>query len=77
MNEHIELKRKAADNRRLAQWRVTWFIEHSTPHHLLWCIENFSLQIPPLRQAPNRYMLCYLKIALKNKILKTKNKLNK
>ena len=56
MNEHIELKRKAADNRRLAQWRVTWFIEHSTPHHLLWCIENFSLQIPPLRQAPNRYV---------------------
>ncbi|MBV6480047.1 MAG: hypothetical protein HGGPFJEG_02861 [Ignavibacteria bacterium] len=42
-------------NRRLAQWRVTWLIEHSTSHQLLWCIESFVLRNPPLRQAPKRY----------------------
>ncbi len=47
-----------AGNRRLAQWRVTWLIEHSTSHQLLWCIDSFVLQNPPLRQAPNRYPLC-------------------
>ena len=30
-----------AGNRRLAQWRVTWLIEHSTSHQLLWCIDSF------------------------------------
>jgi hypothetical protein len=45
-------------NRRLAQWRVTWLIEHSTSHQLLWCIESFMLRNPPLRQAPNRYGQC-------------------
>ena len=39
-------------NRRLAQWRVTWLIEHSTSHQLLWCIDSFVLRNPPLRQAP-------------------------
>ena len=48
-------KRTAAGNRRLAQWRVTWLIEHSTSHQLLWCIDSFVLRNPPLRQAPNRY----------------------
>ena len=48
-------KRTAAANRRLAQWRVTWLIEHSTSHQLLWCIDSFVLRNPPLRQAPNRY----------------------
>ena len=43
------------DNRRLAQWRVTWLIEHSTSHQLLWCIGSFVLRNPPLRQAPKRY----------------------
>jgi hypothetical protein len=46
---------KSTHNRRLAQWRVTWLIEHSTSHQLLWCIDSFVLRIPPLRQAPNRY----------------------
>ena len=41
-------------NRRLAQWRVTWLIEHSTSHQYLWCIESFELRNPPLRQAPKR-----------------------
>jgi hypothetical protein len=41
-------------NRRLAQWRVTWLIEHSTSHQLLWYIDSFVLRNPPLRQAPNR-----------------------
>ena len=30
--------RSTGGNRRLAQWRVTWLIEHSTSHQLLWCI---------------------------------------
>ena len=38
----------------LAQWRVTWLIEHSTSHQLLWCIDSFVLRNPPLRQAPKR-----------------------
>jgi hypothetical protein len=46
--------RTPACNRRLAQWRVTWLIEHSTSHQLLWCIDSFVLRNPPLRQAPNR-----------------------
>ncbi|MFB5946410.1 hypothetical protein [Albibacterium profundi] len=46
------MDRKAAHNRRLAQWRVTWLIEHSTSHQLLWCIDSFVLRNPPLRQAP-------------------------
>jgi hypothetical protein len=41
-------------NRRLAQWRVRWLIEHSTSHQILWCIESFVLRNPPLRQAPKR-----------------------
>ena len=43
-----------AGNRRLAQWRVTWLIEHSTSHQLLWCIDSFVLRNPPLRQAAKR-----------------------
>ena len=46
--------RTPAANRRLAQWRVKWLIEHSTSHQLLWCIDSFVLRIPPLRQAPKR-----------------------
>jgi hypothetical protein len=45
-----------ATNRRLAQWRVTWLIEHSTSHQLLWCIDSFALRNPPLRQAPKRWV---------------------
>ena len=41
-------------NRRLAQWRVKWLIEHPTSHQLLWCIDSFVLRNPPLRQAPKR-----------------------
>ena len=47
-------KEHRTGNRRLAQWRVTWLIEHSTSHQLLWCIDSFVLRNPPLRQAPNR-----------------------
>src|SRR5690606_41421063 len=46
--------KKTAANRRLAQWRVKWLIEHSTSHQLLWCIDSLVLRNPPLRQAPNR-----------------------
>jgi len=47
--------RKTSANRRLAQWRVSWLIEHCTSHQLLWCIDSFVLRNPPLRQAPKRY----------------------
>lgn len=56
-----------AGNRRLAQWRVTWLIEHSTSHQLLWCIDSFVLRNPPLRQAPKRY-LAFKKLVQKLKI---------
>jgi len=46
-----------AANRRLAQWRVKWLIEH-TSHQILWCVDGFVLRNPPLRQASNRYLLC-------------------
>jgi hypothetical protein len=49
--------RTPAGNRRLAQRRVTWLIEHSTPHQLLWCIDSFVLRNPPLPQAPKRCAL--------------------
>jgi hypothetical protein len=52
-------------NRRLAQWRVTWLIEHSTSHQLLWCIDSFVLRNPPLRQAPKRYRQVEEKIRYK------------
>ncbi len=51
----FRLKRSPAGNRRLAQWRVTWLIEHSTSHQLLWYIDSFVLRNPPLRQAPKRW----------------------
>ena len=50
-------------NRRLAQWRVTWLIEHSTSHQSTLggsCIDNFVLpfrpagrEIPRERQSQN------------------------
>ena len=46
--------RTPGHNRRLAQWRVKWLIEHSTSNQLLWYIESFVLRNPPLRQAPKR-----------------------
>jgi hypothetical protein len=51
----VTTKGISAHNRRLAQWRVAWLIEHSTSHQLLWCIDSFVLRNPPLRQAPKRY----------------------
>ena len=51
--------RTAATNRRLAQWRAKWLIEHSTSHQLLWCIDSFVLRNPPLRQAPKRCASLY------------------
>jgi hypothetical protein len=48
-------KESRPHNRRLAQWRVKWLIEHSTSHQLLWCIDSLVLRNPPLRQAPKRW----------------------
>ena len=47
---------KTQHNRRLAQWRMTWLIEYSTSHQLLWCIDSFELQNPLLRQVPKHYV---------------------
>ena len=47
-------KIKTAGNRRLAQWRVKWLVEHSTSHQLLWCIDSFVLRNPLLRKAAKR-----------------------
>ena len=47
-------KEHRTDNRRLAQWRVKWLIEHFTSHQLLCYVDSFVLRNPPLRQAPNR-----------------------
>jgi hypothetical protein len=41
-------------NKRVAQWRVTWLIEHSTSQQLLWCIDSVVLRNPLLRKAPYR-----------------------
>jgi hypothetical protein len=60
-------KRITAGNRRFAQWRVKWLIEHSTSHQLLWCIDSFVLRNPPLRQAPNRYRKPFHKSWIKKK----------
>ncbi len=51
-NEKFTDRIKTAYNRRLAQWRVKWLIEHSTSHQLLWYIDSFVLRNPPLRQPP-------------------------
>jgi len=62
-NYHIcklfDKNKNTAGNRRLAQWRVKWLIEHSTSHQLLWCIDSEVLRNPPLRQAPKRYASCW------------------
>jgi len=57
MAELTTEKEARTGNRRLAQWRVKWLIEHSTPHQLLWCFDSFVLRNPPLRQAPKRYVI--------------------
>jgi hypothetical protein len=49
---------KTTANRRLAQWRVTWLIEHSTSHQLFWCIDSFVLRNRQLLKPPNRYLQC-------------------
>src|SRR5690554_3676489 len=48
MDLNIVIKEQRTSNRRLAQWRVKWLIEHSTSHQLLWCIDSFVLRNPPL-----------------------------
>jgi hypothetical protein len=47
-------KEALGGNRRLAQWRVKWLIEHSSSHQLLWCIDSFVLRNRQLLVAANR-----------------------
>jgi hypothetical protein len=49
---------KVSFNRRLAQWRVQWLIEHSASQQLLWCIDSFVLRNPLLRQASAVVLHC-------------------
>ena len=49
-----EEKEALGGNRRLAQWRVKWLIEHSTSHQLLWCIDSFVLRNRQLLVAAKR-----------------------
>jgi hypothetical protein len=53
-SKHQDNEEGYAANRRLAQWRVQWLIQHSTSHQLLCCIYSLVLRNPPLRQAPKR-----------------------
>ena len=64
----VDGQRKTPYNRRLAQWRVTWLIEHSTSHQLLWCIDSFELRNPLLRKAANRYTKFYSKHCAKSSL---------
>jgi hypothetical protein len=49
-------ERTTSANRRLAQWRVKWLIEHSTSHQLLWCIDSLVLRNPA--RTPSAKTLC-------------------
>ncbi len=53
------MKEQRPHNRRLAQWRVMWLIEHSTSHQLLWCIDSLVLRNPP--PSPSAKTLCLMK----------------
>jgi hypothetical protein len=50
-NKTFEQTRRAAANRRLAQWQVTWLFEHSTSHQISWSIDSFVLRFSPLHKA--------------------------
>jgi hypothetical protein len=43
-------ERKVRHNKRLAQLRVKWLIEHSTSHQLLCRTDSLCSEIGPLRQ---------------------------
>ncbi len=45
-------QRKTPYNRRLAQWQVTWLIEHSSSRRLLWCINSLVLRLAARKQSP-------------------------
>jgi hypothetical protein len=51
---NYKVDRRPACNNRLAQWQVTWLIEHTTTHQHFWCIDSLVLRNPLLRQAPKR-----------------------
>ncbi len=40
-------------NRRLAQWRVMWLIEHFTSLQHFWCIDSFCSEIRHCAKRPN------------------------
>lgn len=48
--------RKTTANRRLAQRRVKWLIEHSTSQQFVFYNDSIVLQNPPLRQVPKRIL---------------------
>ena len=52
------MKKQRTANRRLAQWRVKWLIEHSTSHQLLWCNDSFCA--PKSATAPSAKTLAVI-----------------
>jgi hypothetical protein len=50
-----EEKEALGGNRRLAQWRVKWLIEHSTSHQHFWWLGSFVLRNPQLLKPANRF----------------------
>ncbi len=53
--EAMRLNRSTSHNRRLAQWRVTWLIEHSTSHQLLCWAGSFVLPCLPAGREIRHY----------------------
>jgi len=64
MGFEMTYRKARTDNRRLAQWRMKWLIEHSTSHQLLWCID--SLVLPKSATAPSAKTLGNIKKTLRN-----------
>ncbi|MFN9999251.1 MAG: hypothetical protein ACK52X_06485, partial [bacterium] len=53
LKQQQKIKQRPA-NSRLPQWGLTWLIEHSTSHQLLWCIDSFVLPcLPAGREIPH------------------------
>jgi hypothetical protein len=58
MTHRTDMNEKTpAHNRRLAQWRVKWLIEHSTSYQLLCWVDSLVLQNRQLLEVDNRYWL--------------------
>ena len=69
---HLVTDEKAAGNTRLAQWGQTSLIETLCFYRKFVLADSLVFQIPPLRQAWERYMLCFPKLRIKTKLTRHK-----